>query len=87
VRTRAEIEAAEMEMIERIWYDRSRTSDDGETTAIEIVPEIMAKREEVEKRYGKDSLEPMSDFDWGMLNGKLSALRWVIGDEWDNLDT
>ncbi len=25
--------------------------------------------------------------DRGMLNGKLFALRWVIGDEWDMLDT
>ena len=40
----------------------------------------------VEKTYGVENLQ-YSDFDWGMINGKLSALRWVIGDEWDNLDT
>ena len=40
----------------------------------------------MEELYG-DKLEPMDDFEWGMLNGKLSALRWVLGDEWDMLDT
>jgi len=29
----------------------------------------------------------MERFEWGMINGKLSALRWVMGDEWDMLDT
>ena len=41
---------------------------------------------EKERIYG-DELFPDSDFDWGMMNGKLSALRWVLGDEWDMLDT
>lgn len=41
----------------------------------------------VEKKWGKKNLGPYTDFDWGMINGKLSALRWVLGEEWDMLDT
>jgi hypothetical protein len=43
--------------------------------------------ERLEKKYGKESLGPYSKFEWGMINGKLSALRWAMGDEWDMLDT
>jgi hypothetical protein len=41
----------------------------------------------VEKRFALENLGPWDYFEWGMLNGKLSALRWVLGDEWDMLDT
>ena len=40
-----------------------------------------------EEEHGKKNLGPWTDFEWGMINGKLSGLRWSLGDEWDMLDT
>jgi hypothetical protein len=41
----------------------------------------------VEADYGRKNLGSYDDFKWEMLNGNLSALRWVMGDEWGMLDT
>jgi predicted nucleic acid-binding protein len=43
--------------------------------------------EKVERRFGKENLGPWSKFEWGMINGKVSALRWVLGEDWDELYT
>ena len=40
-----------------------------------------------EDEVGRERLGPWDDFEWGMINGKLSAIRWMLGDEWDMLDT
>jgi hypothetical protein len=47
----------------------------------------LAAAKRTEDELGPDDTGPWTDFEWGTINGKLSALRWVLGDEWDILDT
>lgn len=83
-----EIHAAEEELFDRIWYQRSLNHEYDAGVDLEGLRRIAGPgRARVEAKYGIENLGPYSDFDWGMLNGKLSALRWVTGSEWDFLDT
>jgi hypothetical protein len=88
-RTLGEILDAEKEFFDKVWYARSLANSDDENAAIpdDIREGMMAARARVEVEYSKDELWPVDAFDYGMLNGKLSALRWVLGSEWDFLDT
>lgn len=92
LRSQNEILEAEQEFRDRIWYDRSmlhaqRLEERGEVMEPKLRKMAEQGRQRVEETYGVDTLGPYEPFDWGMLNGKLSALRWVLGDEWDFLDT
>jgi hypothetical protein len=91
-RTFTEILAVEQELYDKIWYNRHQNQVykaehgiDGVTKQQVKVGEAAAKKKE--ETYGKINLGPYDNFEWGMLNGKLSALRWVMGSEWDFLDT
>jgi hypothetical protein len=83
---------AEAEFFDRVWYDRHQVllhlEHEGKTkTAPDIMKGARRAARKVEAKYSKKNLGPYSDFDWGVINGKLSALRWVLGDDWDMLDT
>ena len=90
MRTKDDIIAAEGEFCDKVWYDRQQVHlENGslKTAPKHIVRGAKAGALKMEAKYGKDNLGPYDDFEWGMINGKLSALRWVLGEEWDELDT
>jgi hypothetical protein len=93
MRTTAEIIAAETEFFDKIWYGRKLMLDETikagirEPMTAEIADQVHAAMRAVEERYGAENVGPGDDWDWGFVHGKLSALRWVLGSEWDFLDT
>ena len=87
-----EILQSEEEFFDKIWYGRHKLLENMVKSGKQKVdPEIwqgaIKSAKQIEKKYGKKELQLVGDFDWGILNGKLSALRWVLGDDWDMLDT
>lgn len=87
-----DIQKSEQEIFDRIWYQRKlnriyELEAAGDTPGLAGYMKVAGPpMERVEAEYG-ETLGAYTDFEWGMLNGKLSALRWVLGSEWDFLDT
>jgi PIN domain len=64
-----------------------RDSANGRVVVDEVWAGALKSARRVERKYGKNNLGPYTKFEWGMINGKLSALRWVFGEDWDELYT
>lgn len=91
IRNVKKILAAEEELNTRVWYCWKMPAKfyRAKGTPENIIRGMLSNKRKAEKRFGKKSLlaNMASDFDWGMVSGKLSAIRWVLGEDWDMLDT
>jgi len=91
MRSVKEILKAEDELFTRVWYGRKGTAAQyrAEGTPEDIIKGMLRSKRKAEKRFGKKSLmdNAKTQWDWGFVSGKLSAIRWVLGDDWDMLDT
>jgi hypothetical protein len=75
-----------------MWYYRKLVMFENikagkETITPEILKQCKASMKKMRGKYGRDIGKLMNDWEWGYVNGKFAALRWVLGDEWDFLDT
>ncbi len=82
---RQRIEEGKITIVNRETFSAAKHAD--RTIQRDIWRGALKGADNVEKKYGIKNLGPWSKFEWGMINGKLSALRWVLGDDWDMLDT
>lgn len=91
-RSEEEIIAAMDRCWDQVWYNRHlnlKARIAGGITQIDpdVWKAALAAAQRVTEKMAAEDLPPYDDFDWVMINGKLSALRWVLGDDWDFLDT
>lgn len=87
----SEILEAESELTDRLWYGRKPADEDLDLYdwPDEIKEGMLKAKREVELQYGIEELakDVESDWAWGYLSGRISAIRWVLGDHWGMLDS
>lgn len=84
---RIAIESGKHKLVTREEWEKLPLKRRHKTTIDTVWETALAAAKRTEEELGLANIGPWDNFEWGMLNGKLSAIRWVLGDEWDMLDT
>ena len=84
---RIAIERGKHKLVSREEWEKAPPKRRHRLTVGTIWEGALAAAKRTEEELGPDNIGPWDDFEWGMINGKLSAIRWVLGDDWDMLDT
>ncbi|AHG46450.1 hypothetical protein RLEG12_25850 [Rhizobium leguminosarum bv. trifolii CB782] len=94
-RNDASIVAAYNEFWDKVWWNRHQNrlyriengTEPSEPEKDKILDTAKKAARRIERKYGKKNLG-WDDFEWGLLSGRMSALSWVLGSEWEeSLDT
>ncbi len=95
-RSTDEVIAAEQEHADRLTWieysqwlydnppDPDREADEADEALRATIEDEMSRMRE---SYGEEFPEDLGDRNLGLLLGRLSALRWTLGSDWDEYDT
>lgn len=86
-RTSEEIAEAVGKLKAQVWYEKTYVPivNEQKSGRKKLPDKIIEDAEDTAKeyiiKYGKKAFRTLTAYESGMINGKLSALEWVLGDE------